>query len=578
MNSYFILRPGRAALAALIVLLPMVASATPSVDAWGPPLVSAAPPVGASKFVAVAPTRLADTRPGSSDFGGYTQLTADTIRVDITHRSGVPSDATAVVLNVTIAGASAAGYVTVYPGGSALPKTSNVYADAVGRTIANLVHAKIGDNGAVDILRSSTMDLVIDLVAVYVPVSGATSDGRLVTLANGAQRVFDTRGSGVPVGVGQTVSVDVAPAGIPSTASAVVVNVAAVNANAGFWTAFPDGDDLPRTGSLNLDSAGQTRAAQAIVNLHGGTVFNVFSQTGGHLVVDVVGYFTGTDALASQDGLFIAAPTPQRQLDTRSLLALPAWSGSTFEFGVGAGGLTVAAAVINITATLPWSRGYLTAYPAGVGLPNSANLSISAVPQTISNHAIVRVSTRGVALYTYGGAHLITDVTGWYLGTPTSPTQPPPTNPSYTRNTAVSVSIPKLRIDIGIQASVSDSYRQLDAIANKGLAAAFHDIDTVASPGNLMLFAHRTIRSAPFRHLNSLVIGDTFSVLGSDGHRYNYIVVSVRVTRPDYASIESLADPYGPITAQLVACSRLNGRPTSLSYRIVVTGRLESVT
>ena len=225
---------------------------------------------------------------------------------------------------------------------------------------------------------------------------------------------------------------------------------------------------------------------------------------------------------------------------------------------------------------MPWANGFATAYPAGVGLPYSSNLNISAVPQTIANHAIVRVSARGVALYTYGGTHLIADVAGWYLGTPSAATQPPPTNPDYTRNAAVWVSIPKLGINIGIRASDGD--RDLDALANSGFAVAFSGVDTVASPGNLMLFGHRTIRSAPFRHLDKLAVGDTFSIFGSDGQWYNYRVVNLGVTTPDYSAIESLADPYGPITAQLVACSKVNGLPTSLKYRIVVTGRLESVT
>lgn len=98
----------RASLAAAIAVLSMVVPAVPEVKASGLPFASVAMPRGASKFVAVAPTRLADTRPGFPYFGGYTRLNANTIRVDIQHRLGVPTDATAAVLNVTIAGSSAA--------------------------------------------------------------------------------------------------------------------------------------------------------------------------------------------------------------------------------------------------------------------------------------------------------------------------------------------------------------------------------------------------------------------------------------------------------------------------------------
>ncbi len=134
------------------------------------------------------------------------------------------------------------------------------------------------------------------------------------------------------------------------------------------------------------------------------------------------------------------------------------------------------------------------------------------------------------------------------------------------------MSIPKLGIFIGVLAGTN-----LNAIADKNLAAAFSDIDSVASPGNLMLFGHRTAKSAPFRYINNLKLGDTFAIVGSDGHWYNYEVVHVGVSSPDYSAIESFASSFGPITAQLVACSKKDGSTTSLSYRIVVTGRLVSV-
>ena len=52
----------------------------------------------------------------------------------------------------------------------------------------------------------------------------------------------------------------------------------------------------------------------------------------------------------------------------------------------------------------------------------------------------------------------------------------------------------------------------------------------------------------------------------------------VAVTVPTYSAVNALSAMYGPITAQLVACSKADGSPTSLKYRITVTGRLVSVT
>ena len=541
----------------------------------GAPLVAGVTPQNASKYVAVPPLRLADTRPSLSF--GFSNVSSNVIRVGILGRVGVPADATAAVLNVTIAGSSAWSFVTVFPAGGAVPDASNVNADGSGRVVANLVHVKIGAGGAADIYRSASMGLVIDLVGVYVPVPAGgpgSNGGRLITRAAGALRVLDTR-SETPLGVGQIRSVDVTAADVPAFASAVVVNLTIVEARIGFWSAIPDGQTYAATSSLNADRDNQTRAGQAIVNLSGTGRFNVYTENGGHLLVDVVGYFTGAaEPVTSTDGLFVAS-SPLRMFDTRQLRVLAPWSGSTYEFGVGnPGSIQVAAVVTNLTATSPWDRGFVTAYPARLGRPNASNLNISAVPQTIANHAIVRVSTSGVALFTQGGSHLIADIAGWYLGPPSSTTQAPPANPVYTPNPASSVYIPKIGVHVAIKAGGGS----LDYIANQGYAATWSDINKVATPGNLMLFGHRTTGSAPFRHINNLNIGDTFSILGSDGHWYQYEVMHKGVTTPNYAKIQALAAPFGPVTAQLVACSKLDGSATSTSYRLVVTGRLVSVT
>ena len=558
----------RILLAAVITLGLIPVSAT-QVAVAGPPLATVTVPAGASRYVAVPPLRLADTRQNPPF--GFSDVSSNVMRVGIIGRVGVPADATAAVLNVTIAGSSAWSFLTVFPSGTAVPDASNVNADGSGRVVANLVHVKIGAGGAVDIFRSAPMGLVVDLVGVYVPVTAPTNVGRLVTRSDGALRVLDTRG-GTPVGAGQIKSVDVTAAGVPTSASAVVVNLTIVDAHVGYWSAIPDGQTYAATSSLNADREFQTRAGQAIVNLSGTNRFNVYTEKGGHLLVDVAGYFTGnTETVFSTDGLFIPS-APLRVFDSRRLSSLAPWSDSTFEFSTG-NSISVAAAVLNLTATDPWSKGFVTAYPARLPLPNSSNLNISAVPQTIANHAIVRVSTRGAALYTKGGSHLIADVAGWYLGAPSATTQPVPVNPVYLPNPAVAVSVPKIGVYVGIKAGGGS----LDAIANQGYAATWSDINSVASPGNLMLFGHRTTGSAPFRYLNEMSPGDTFVIIGSDGHSYNYEVVDVRVTLPSYSAIQEVAKPFGPITAQLVACSKLNGLATSTLYRIVVTGRLSSI-
>ena len=94
----------------------------------------------------------------------------------------------------------------------------------------------------------------------------------------------------------------------------------------------------------------------------------------------------------------------------------------------------------------------------------------------------------------------------------------------------------------------------------------------------MIIFAHRTSHGGPWRWLHQHQLNDMFYLTGADGKKYNYRVVDIRVTLPNWAAIAAGAVGKGPITVQLVACSRLDKLPTSTSYRLVVTGRLVSIT
>ena len=61
----------------------------------------------------------------------------------------------------------------------------------------------------------------------------------------------------------------------------------------------------------------------------------MFSFGGGHLIIDVVGWFTGSPQPKSTDGLFVPS-SPIRMRDTRQDYAIPPWGGSTIEFSSGA--------------------------------------------------------------------------------------------------------------------------------------------------------------------------------------------------------------------------------------------------
>lgn len=528
-----------------------------------PPSVAAVE--DASAYVAVSPARLADTRP-SEGARGFTRVAPTTIRVQVTGRAGVPADATAVVLNITGIGARSSGFVTAYPAGSPLPTASTLNVDRAGRVIANLATVKVGVGGAVDIYSNIAMDLAVDVAGAYVPVDGGAAAGRLITVAGGATRVLDTRETRSPVAPGATATVPLTSLGIPADASAVVVSLVATEAAPGFWTAFPAGQARPNASNLNIDEPRQTRSAQAIVSLAGNaTSFQVFSQNGGHLVVDVAGWFTGARAAVDTAGLFVPA-SPRRVLDTRQTGAIAPWGGSTIEFESGAATPAgTAAAALNITAVSPWNVGFLTAYPAGAARPFVSNLNVTAFDQIIANHAIVRTGQRGIALFTQSGTHMVADVTGWYLGTPEQSTLPVPAVPSRQPTNAVAVLAPKAGI-----ATYVGYDGHIDDIVDRGLAGLWWGTGRIGTAEHNVLFAHRTSAGGPFRHLDRLRAGDTFTLLGADGRPYRYLVMENVIINPTAAELLPVVQRAGWATATIVACHP----PGSVRYRMAITGRL----
>ena len=550
-------------------------------------------PAGASKYQPLANIyRVADTRPWATQ-KQYTQIDAQTIEINIRAIPGVPATASAAVVNLAIVDNAGSGYVLIYPAGEAPPLASTANCNVAGCIVANMAHVKLGtaagSEGKVRVKRSSGInaDFVVDILGVYLPVdptvaAGAVGGGRFVPLPS-AQRVYETRptygGSGA-FGAKETRVVALrgsngtGSAVIPADALAVVVSVAAIDGSAGYWTVFGSSQSVhPDASTLNLDSTGaSTRAAQAIVRIDGNPSVKVFSQTGGHFILDVVGYFTGTSADVSTDGLFVPG-APQRRLDTRNTQTLAPWNGSTFEFTVNAPpSASVAAAVVNLTATSPWDYGYLTAYAAGTAKPLTSNLNISAWPQTIANHAIVPVSNRGVTVYTFAGAHIIADVEGWYLGTPAVATLPKAANPAPAEVNAGWVWAPQMNVSLPVRVGVDP-----EIIANEGIAASWTWKAAVSGTAHSMIFGHRTSHGGPFRYINSLAVGDVFFVQNVAGEWFRYRVMQAAVVRPTFSLLEKIAAFLPTGTMQLIACSQANGAPGGVAYRYVVTARMIGV-
>jgi len=102
------------------------------------------------------PTRVVDTRDSARLEG------REVLEVKVTGAGLAPADATAVLLNVTSTGATADGFLTVFPCGGSVPLVSNVNYQP-GRDAANSVAVKVGNGGKICVYSSASSHVVVDL-------------------------------------------------------------------------------------------------------------------------------------------------------------------------------------------------------------------------------------------------------------------------------------------------------------------------------------------------------------------------------------------------------------------------------
>src|SRR5262249_54214712 len=102
------------------------------------------------------PARITDTRPNSGfpNAGATLKPGQETLNVQVTGAGGVPTDATAAVLNVTVTGATASSFLTVWPTGARQPTASNLNFVA-GQTVPNLVEVGLSPNGQVTLFNAA---------------------------------------------------------------------------------------------------------------------------------------------------------------------------------------------------------------------------------------------------------------------------------------------------------------------------------------------------------------------------------------------------------------------------------------
>jgi hypothetical protein len=247
--------------------------------------------VSSGRFVPVAARRLVDTVSSNRPAPG------SAVRVD----PDVPADAVAVAVNITTTQSRGAGYFTAYPAGSSLPTASVLNTDAAGQSRASAAIVPVS-TGGFDVYTSSGDHVIVDITGYFTgPSAPQTDEGlfvasdptrladtRLATGAFGGPRLWDAGGR--QFATSQLTGGSVA---------AVAVNVVMTETeDLGYVSAGPARVDQALTSTVNASSPQLTVANASIVQVStAGIELNTLNAT--HLVVDVMGWFTGQPLTAT---------------------------------------------------------------------------------------------------------------------------------------------------------------------------------------------------------------------------------------------------------------------------------------
>ncbi len=276
-------------------------------------------------YSGLTPARLADTRnsptvDGQESNTGPIPATGIT-NVTVVGRGGVPAGGVgAVALNVTATDPTSASFITVWPAGSARPTASNLNVVA-GQTVPNMVIAKVGANGQVSVYNDAgSVNVAVDVLGWF--PTGAAYNSMVPA------RLLDTRLT-TPIVGGATTDVPIGgqPGGPPAGATAVALNVTVTQpAGPSFLTVWPSGSAQPLSSNLNF-VGGETVPNMVIVRLGAGGKISLFTETpSAHVVIDVLGWFTGT---GSFNGL-----VPARLMDTRGGFASALTPGTSWQWQI----------------------------------------------------------------------------------------------------------------------------------------------------------------------------------------------------------------------------------------------------
>ena len=254
---------------------------------------------GSLSFSEFAPPRFDTRKTAKPAAGGLTEV-----------QTNAPAGTEAVLVNLTMTEAEAAGYITA-DRCSALNADKNADKQfsngnyVVGQNVANLAVVRIDPDGKFCIFTKTRVNVIADIQGRFAP-SGS------MKFATSASNRVDTRAGAKPVG-GSFTKI---PAGLPRGTPYALVNLTMTQAaGGGYITADRDCDTVASVKDTKSNGnfvPGRDIANLSVVPLDSDGSFCIYTETSTHLIVDVQGSFSPSNSL----GFEISGPN--RQLDTRN--------------------------------------------------------------------------------------------------------------------------------------------------------------------------------------------------------------------------------------------------------------------
>ncbi len=251
---------------------------------------------------------------------------------------GVPSNAQAVVVNLTAAAATAGGFFTARATRTAgKPKTSNLNF-AVGETRAAGAIVPLGQNGSgppsIEVYSDGDARMIVDVTG-YITGKDDTESGDGLFVPVNPNRVMDTRR---PADVARTgkarlwlgwtrafeLPQNTGGFGARSQMSGVAMNTTLVTAmNYGFVTVLPAQTQRDEVSNLNPTRVGHT-VANHVISQASTRGIEMYALCGGDMIADLAGWYTGSPRAITKPSPPVDPPPQQAPFNW--LLTVPRMS------------------------------------------------------------------------------------------------------------------------------------------------------------------------------------------------------------------------------------------------------------